>query len=1351
MYSFLPKTCQLYFLFSLLLFPEVSIGQHLNFHHFTEEEGYIDQTGFEIQIEQDQSGFLWIPTLRGLYRYDGQEFKLFRHEPGNPHGLSTNIIRVVFEDSAGKLWVGTGNGIHIYDPETGQFEHLIHDPNDPESLCGNDVRSIGEDKDGNIWVGVLVTTACVCDKEERKFKKKFNPAGDVGFLQKKDGTIWLSGVLGLFKYVPEQDSLIHFQHPAVDDVDSLHFSLYGFVNLFERSDGKIWGTSKRLWKGIFDPITNTFQDFPAIIQDSSQYSHMGTIFQDQNDEVWFGGVSSVAKYDSKKNTFQNFIHQSDDNTSCQNGYITSMFQDRAGSMWFSTFKNEGLSVVHSPTNPFESFHQKEGDFLIMLDDQRLLSTSYKGKTKAFDIETGKETPLTVPSSIKDYGVSWILLGPDHSLWWSRYSNQQRKTVLEGIDLDNDQLLYSPWVNFFSFDVQANLWFNDPSYLDRNTGKRVQYIDKILAVDSSQARKKMVYYQSLVDKQGRVWLGSSLDGLVRYNPQTDEVKFFDPDPADPYAVVNGSINMLYEGTNGWIYILTANGMSVYQEEKERFVRLALSQGTVQKARIAVIEDNRQNIWLGLTEALIRINTQDLSIQKFNESDGLPAGHFSESFTKDSSGRIYFSKNKKIYRFNPDHLYPDTLAYPVILTDFYLNHELIEPNKEGSPIEKNIQYVDHLELESTQSDFGFRFISPDFKKGERLEYYYLLENYSKDWVKIGRDNEVHFTNISHGDYRFKVKVKTPAGIWTPEQKGLKITVFPAWWETWWFYLLIVCSIAGLVFTWIYRLRAAVNRATKKIKADKEIIEQQAEQLLELDKAKSRFFTNISHEFRTPLTVIIGMVRKTRNQPKKWMKEGSVLIERNAENLLNLVNQILDLRKLESGKLDLNLYQANVIPYLQYIFESFDSLGESKLVQLHFLCDLESVVMDYDPEKLLRIVSNLLSNAIKFTPENGNIYLIVRKENIIAEPDAEQLIIQVKDTGIGIPVEKLEKIFDQFYQLESTAKWAGHGTGIGLALCKELVNLMGGHIEAESKENKGSIFTVRLPIQNKAPLKEVAETIDQDIEELYVAEAKAEGGSTLQAAIDNKPDLPLILLIDDNRDVLQYLIACLEGKYQLAVARDGQEGIEKALEIIPDVIISDIMMPKKNGYEVCNTLKLNEKTSHIPIILLTAKASEYSRIEGLQKGADAYITKPFREEELLIRLNNIIDSRRKIQLYYRQHDHLASEEDQEIKQENEFLQKIRLTLESHLDDSDYGIIQICRDIGMSRAQLHRKLKALTGQSASIFLRRIRLHKAKELLETTDYNSSQVAYAVGFRHPSYFAKLFLEEFGHSPHETRK
>jgi len=529
-------------------------------------------------------------------------------------------------------------------------------------------------------------------------------------------------------------------------------------------------------------------------------------------------------------------------------------------------------------------------------------------------------------------------------------------------------------------------------------------------------------------------------------------------------------------------------------------------------------------------------------------------------------------------------------------------------------------------------------------------------------------------------------------------------------------------------------------------KDIVEKQKEKLEELDKAKSHFFTNISHEFRTPLTIISGMVDQVKTKPEIWLDKGTQMIKQNTVGLLNLVNQILDLRKLESSSLQLNLIQGDIIPYLNYIIESYRSFAQSKSIQLHFLTEVESVKMDYDPDKLLRIISNLLSNAVKYTPDGGSIYFQLDKK-FDKPAKHESVLIRIKDTGAGIPEDQLPNIFDRFYQVEDSITRTGVGTGIGLALIQELVKLLNGNIQVTSEVDKGTTFLISLPITNESLVQEAINPFQLgSIGPLK--ESLTEDPVIMDDGYAVDSSLPCLLIVEDNNDIVQFLVACLEDDYQLQIARNGQEGIDKAIELVPDLIVSDVMMPEKDGFELCDILKNDELTSHIPIILLTAKADMESKISGLKSGADAYLTKPFEPEELLIRLEKLFELRKTLQQRYASE---IIESSDDLKIEDEFIQKVRTILNENMENEDFGTVALCQKLRLSRTQVHNKIKALTDKSTSLFIRSIRLNRAKKLLQTTELNISEVGYQVGFSNPAYFSRIFTEEFGVPPARTRK
>lgn len=567
-----------------------------------------------------------------------------------------------------------------------------------------------------------------------------------------------------------------------------------------------------------------------------------------------------------------------------------------------------------------------------------------------------------------------------------------------------------------------------------------------------------------------------------------------------------------------------------------------------------------------------------------------------------------------------------------------------------------------------------------------------------------------------------------------------------------LLIALVVAGLILTaGIFYFRSK-QKANEKLSKLNQQIMLQKEKLEELDMAKSRFFTNISHEFRTPLTIISGMIDQIHEKPDQWLNKGTNLIKRNTTGLLNLINQILELRKLESNELRVEMVQGNVVNYLRYVNQSYESFAVSKGLQLHFLAEQPEINMDYDPDKLLRIVSNLLSNAVKYTPDGGNIYFFVSKR---MENEQPLLLLRVQDTGVGIPAEDLPQIFGRFYQVDDSPTRRGEGTGIGLALTQELVNLLRGNIWVESMLGQGTTFHVELPITEKPGVRK-AENLDapgaSDRFEKAILEPVLVNAELLEytgeTATGGKPNL---LIVEDNPDVQQYLIACLENDYQLILAENGQIGIDKAIELIPDLILSDVMMPEKDGYALTEILKNDERTDHIPIVLLTAKADFESRISGLEKGADAYLAKPFEKRELLVWLEKLLELRKKLQAHYAQVGETSDDAGDLALPEHPFLQKFYALVEAELSNPELDMNKLSRALGMSRSQVFKKLKAMTGKSATALIRSFRLHKGKQMLSSSELTISEVAYEVGFTSLNYFSSSFAEEFGLRPSEIRK
>jgi len=518
--------------------------------------------------------------------------------------------------------------------------------------------------------------------------------------------------------------------------------------------------------------------------------------------------------------------------------------------------------------------------------------------------------------------------------------------------------------------------------------------------------------------------------------------------------------------------------------------------------------------------------------------------------------------------------------------------------------------------------------------------------------------------------------------------------------------------------------------------------AEQLRHLNEVKTKLYTNITHEFRTPLTVIQGMADQIESHPEKWLKRGVEKIRQNSQNLLYLVNQMLDLARLEAGAMPKKMIHGDVIKYMKMLTESFHSLAESKGIELTFISDPDSYEMDYDPDKMSRIISNLISNAVKYSTSRGRVSV----ELSLGHARGERLILAIRDTGVGIKAEKLPQIFDRFYRVEEQSYGGKGGSGLGLAITRELVQMLHGEIHVESVINQGSTFRVEIPVTHLAQEGEVE--LDQTVIDMQIPIEPEEG--LLVKDQEGNGELPILLIVEDNPDVSEYLHSLLEDEYKVEIAENGKEGIDKALEFIPDIILSDVMMPELDGIAMLDRLKKDLRTSHIPVIMLTAKADVESRLEGLETGAEAYLEKPFNKDELIIRLRMLVELRKKLRARYSTFIFAEPGKNYALRNEDGFMYKLHESFRNNLGNEEFGVSQLCDIMAMSRAQLYRKFKALTNRSIIDYLLSYRLHIAKQLLIDSNLNVTQVAFEVGFKNLSHFSTKFHEEHGIKPSELK-
>ncbi len=782
-------------------------------------------------------------------------------------------------------------------------------------------------------------------------------------------------------------------------------------------------------------------------------------------------------------------------------------------------------------------------------------------------------------------------------------------------------------------------------------------------------------------------------------------------------------------NNILWVGTENGLHKFNIAKETFQYFGENNGLSNTVIYAIVEDEQHFLWVTTNDGIFHFNKKNSQFVHYNTHDGLMNAEYNlgGDFYNKNNNTIYFGGTKGLEFFNPHELINNHHQGKLIFTDFRIKDKEIYPVN-SKILNNSIETTKNIQLKYNDFPAKIKFTDIHYSFPQGTEFMYKLLPDNEEWNPLKTQNEIQFLNLKAGDYTLLVQGKEKGESWTSKPLSLQISISPPWYKS-----LLAYLVYALIFT-AFLLFISRNIYLRKLE------HQEVERLKEIGDLKTKLYANITHEFRTPITVILGMAESIKDKIKDTkisISQPIELIERNAKNLLNLVNQILDLSKLEKGKLKLNLENGNIIEHLRYLTESYHSFADEKGINLVFYNEIDSIVMDFDSNKITQILSNLISNAIKFCSRNDKIVIHVKeKEN--------KLIIKVKDTGMGISPKSLPFIFDRFYQVENNINKKYDGTGIGLALTKELVKLMNGTIQVKSQENKGTTFTVSIPITQKSPQK-----INNHIP--IKVEDQGDNYKTLESAIIEN-DLPICLLVEDNTDVATYIKMCLEDQYQVLYANNGKKGIEMAMLHIPDIIISDVMMPIKDGFELCKTVKDDVKTNHIPIILLTAKTGQDDKISGLKLGADAYLTKPFNKEELLVRVKKLIDIRLLLQSKYKDSSKWIVENKPSKSLKNNkndaFISKVLLHIEEHLEDSTFSPNKLSELLFLSESQLYRKLKALTNTSTSIFIRKAKLQKAKQLLEDDEMSVSEICYATGFSNPSWFSKVFKKEFGFSPSE---
>jgi signal transduction histidine kinase/ligand-binding sensor domain-containing protein/CheY-like chemotaxis protein len=1343
---------------------------HYIFSHLSINEGLSHNHCYSIL--KDSKGFMWFGTGSGLSRYDGQNFKNYRHNEDDPGSIGGNRINDIVEDKNGILWIATlRGGLNKYDPEKDIFTSypLVFD--DTLSLPTDELNCLYLDSDSTLWYGTYRHGFGKFNKESHSFENynlftkfknpqhawKINTVNTIIEDIADSNILWIGSIgSGLFRFDKKTKSLQSFPNPQ-----DLYRS--GIHDLYMESSGELWVAYWGIGLGKYNIKQNVWDMYIPDInkyKEGDGYSNICiSIEKKSDDEFWIaGGRDGLGIFNKKTKRFKFIDPSKKVNPDAGQGFVSEILVNKNDGVWIRDNTN-GIYQIDPSRQSFKFISTKaikkqsrkglnaaNAFAFEPIKKRYFVSTGQADGLYIFDqnLELEKTAASSLPTQYSYQQFTDVLIDSKGRIWildWLknkllRYEESTNLCVPYPLEQFEDYPEKDFTMSALAEDKKGNIWIGSYYGGLYKFNPDLKLFKKYIGSDpNEELTSKSMISSLLIDDKGRICMGTVYYGIYIFDPKTEKFTVFKP--KKNRGLIQNRIKALAQDKYGNIWVgFYTKGIQIIELDQgidQKIDLLTFDSGLLNENIVNIISDLHQNMWVQTEGGLFAYDYNSKRFTKYDNRDGYLDYLNPYGMQSLSTGEICVGGSEGFIIFHPDRLYKNTQAPKVVLTGFRVGEK-------DTKLEKRIDYILKISLPYRDNFFTINFAALNFQLPVKNSYAYQLEGVDNTWVFAGNRNYATYTNISEGTYTFSVKACNNDLVWNENATSVIITILPPWYRSWLAYLLYGLMIIAVVYSFYYYQKRRWFLQTQ-LKLEHE----EAKRLKELDTTKSKIYTNITHEFRTPLTIILGLADQILIEPTNNLKEKIRLIKRNGKSLLLLINQMLDLAKLETGNLKTEMINADIVGYLGYLTESFHSLANDKGIHLNFYSEEKHIFMDFDPEKIERLFTNLISNALKFTQIYGKVLVVAKK---IETHKNASLVIEIQDNGQGISKENIAHIFDRFHQIDDAHTRSEGGTGIGLALVHELVHLLKGKIDVQSELGMGSTFTVMLPVSNIATSTDlpVSKKVFYDINETEKVDVQAESLSNQEIADDK----PILLVIEDNKDVIYYLNTFLENDYYVEFTINGQEGIDKAIEIIPDIIISDVMMPIKDGFEVCQILKTNQLTSHIPIILLTAKATAKDRLSGLKHGADAYIMKPFNQEELEVTLKHLIDSRKKLQEYYENRNQTEPISNV-TKQGTEFLDRLKLIIEKNMGSENFDIIFLSRDMHMSRSQLHRKLKALTNTTPALYIRKIRLEKAYQLLKETDTPISDIAFSLGFSSPSYFTYSFSEMYGYAPSDLRK
>lgn len=1322
----------------------------LYFNNFKVKDGLPNNS--ILSIIQDSTGYIWFSTKYGLCRYDSRNFKIFKHETNNNKSVSSSdLIHKLVLDNKQKLWVAS-SGLDVYDSKSESFGHI--------PIQNNGISTIFSDSHGRMWIG---------SNTSLKYFYPANPKHTVSvdlktetdyliytIYEDHEKHIWIGSNKGLFVLSFDNKNKINVKK-FNSSQEKYSLSSNDISSITEDADRNLWIGTRTEGINLFDRKTNRFYNSRKIKNNKNSLigNNVRKILLTKDGNLWIGTQDGLSVLDPKNMSFKNYQHDPSNPHSLSQNSIYDIYQDKNGSVWLGTYFG-GLNVVYSVSTPFKIFQSNNYSNSISSNIISAITEDSKKNlwigTEAAGLNYFDQTNKRVISYKNEFYNKESLssnlvkaIAIDHSGYVFI------GTATGGLNV------YNPKTNKFKSykfpekkmnyglstdDITCLLVTNNNSVLiGTNRGMKHFIRDKeyLKSIQGNSPHQNSI--TSLFEgSNSEIWVGTrSGIMLMRDELNLKRVDFLHQTNSTPFKF---SVNCFQEDNTNRIWVGTYHqGLALLDIKNLTYKLFTTKDGLPSNNILGILADGK-NLWISTDNGLSKFNMQTAIFQNLTIEDGLPDNQFNiGSYYKHSTGEFYFGTYNGLVSFNPAEIAQNANPPKVVFSDLKLFNIPVRINDESNLLKNDLNHTTNITFTHDQNVFTIEFVALNFIKSAKNKYTFKLEGFDEKWNFVDNPSAT-YTNLPAGKYRFLVKGANNDGIWSNEQSVINIKVLPPLWKTWWAYLLytlVVFLISGYAIKF-FRTRARLRRELyiERIEAE----HQKKNYQMKLD-----FFTNISHEIRTPLTLILGPIEKLADLKidSDDITRYITNIKTNANRLYKLVNELLDFRKADSEKLRLYLREENIIKLLKDLHSAFEPTAELKGLSFEFEPSSDSILVYYDRHQLEKVLSNLLLNSIKFTPSGGTVKILARENK-----EKNQIEILVNDNGKGIAVHELDNIFENFYQTDQSI-----GTGIGLALSKRLIELHKGEIRVTSSvanEHQAGFtsFFVSLKLGNSHVDK--FDIVSENNEKVFEADLVDADVNTFLAEnlhIPYNKEKYSILLVEDNNEVREFLKQSLAYRYHIIESTNGIEGWKNAIETIPDLIISDVMMPEMDGLEFCSKVKSDARTCHIPVILLTAKSAPIHQIHGLQQGADAYISKPFSNHILQLNIHNMLALKASLQKKYSQQLELNPLINTKNSSDDEkFIGKLQDIINKNIHNSDLDIATLTGEIGMSKSVLYKKFSALTNQSLNNFIKVQRLKKAVELFQGGDTSVISVAVKVGFSDQKYFSKEFKKFYNLTPNE---